>query len=163
MPNGCSPQYSELHRLVAASSHGEAATSRWATTLLHEATRHVGTRRGVSRSRASWRTARAMRGLIATTRAAAAQKHGGLFELTSLQTTIADRLTDANGLQQISDALEISPPSNRLGQIVDLKFFCLRSPKSAPCAGMSERTVQRHWGKARLLSLPSRQGDAPRT
>jgi RNA polymerase sigma factor (TIGR02999 family) len=112
--------------------------------------------------------ARAMRGLIIDyARRRYAQKRGGLFELTSLQTTIADRLTDAKELQEISDALEdLAAVEPALAEIVDLKFFCGFSfAEIGAMRGMSERTVQRHWEKARLYLYRvlgnAPEGDAP--
>jgi RNA polymerase sigma factor (sigma-70 family) len=104
-----------------------------------------------------------MRGLIIDyARRRYAQKRGGLFELTSLQTTIADRLTDAKELQEISDALEdLAAVEPALAEIVDLKFFCGFSfAEIGAMRGMSERTVQRHWEKARLY-LYRVLGNAP--
>lgn len=109
--------------------------------------------------------ARAMRGLIIDyARRRYAQKRGGLFELTSLQTTVADRLTDAKELQQISDALDaLATVDPALAEVVDLKFFCGFSfTEIAAMRGVSERTVQRHWEKARLYLYGSiGHGDAP--
>jgi RNA polymerase sigma factor (sigma-70 family) len=94
-----------------------------------------------------------MRGLIIDyARRRYAQKRGGLLEFTPLQTTIADRLTDANELQGISDALDdLARIEPELAEVVDLKFFCGFSfAEIAAMRGVSERTVQRHWEKARL-------------
>ena len=133
--------YSELHRLARRElARRGSDVTLGATTLLHEAYLDMSARSVVFPDRARFMAyaARAMRGLIIDyARRRYAQKRGGMFELTSLQTTIADRLTDANELQQISDALEdLAAVEPALAEIVDLKFsVASRSPKSAPCAG----------------------------
>ena len=148
--------YDELRRLARRelARRGNNITLG-ATTLLHEAYLDMSSRGVVFPDRARFMgyAARAMRGLIIDyARRRYAQKRGGLFELTSLQTTIANRLTDANELQQISDALdELAAVEPALAQIVDLKFFCGFSfAEIGAMRGVSERTVQRSWEKARL-------------
>jgi RNA polymerase sigma factor (sigma-70 family) len=99
---------------------------------------------------------RAMRGLIIDyARRRYAQKRGSMFELTSLQTTIADRLTDANELQGISDALdELATVEPALAEIVDLKFFCGFSfSEIGAMRGVSERTVQRSWERRACICI----------
>ena len=164
--------YGELHRLARRElSRRGSNITLGATTLLHEAYLDMSARDGMvfpDRARFMAYAARAMRGLIIDyARRRYAQKRGGLFELTSLQTTVADRLTDAKDLQEISDALDalatVDPP---LAEVVDLKFFCGFSfTEIAAMRGVSERTVQRHWEKARLYLYgsigPSPQGHAP--
>ena len=99
------------------------------------------------------RPARTMRGLIIDhLRRRYSHKRGGLFELTRLDTTIAGRLSSTDDLQQISDVLdELAAVEPALAEVVDLKFFCGFSfAEIAAMRGVSERTVQRHWEKARL-------------
>jgi RNA polymerase sigma factor (TIGR02999 family) len=164
--------YGELHRLARRElSHRGSNITLGATTLLHEAYLDMSARDGMvfpDRARFMAYAARAMRGLIIDyARRRYAQKRGGLFELTSLQTTVADRLTDAKELQQISDALDaLATVDPALAEVVDLKFFCGFSfTEIAAMRGVSERTVQRHWEKARLYLYgsigQSPQGNAP--
>ena len=92
-----------------------------------------------------------MRGLIIDhIRRRQAQKRGSQFEITSSPTEVEQPACDE--LARISDALdelaEVEPP---LAQIVDLKFFCGFSfVEIAAMKGLSERTVQRLWEKARI-------------
>jgi len=148
--------YNELHRLARRelSKRGGNITLG-ATTLLHEAYLDMSGRGTAFPDRARFMAyaARAMRGIIIDyARSRYAQKRGGMFELTSLQTTIADRLTDAKELQEISDALDgLAAVEPALAEVVDLKFFCGFSfAEIGAMRGVSERTVQRHWEKARL-------------
>lgn len=97
--------------------------------------------------------ARVMRGLIIDhARTRQAQKRGGQFEITSLGTEIDGAITDHRELQQISDALdELAKSDSALAELVDLKFFCGFSfAEIAAIRGISERTVQRNWEKARI-------------
>jgi len=149
--------YGELHRLARRElARRGSHMTLGATTLLHEAYLDMSARAGVAfpdRARFMAYAARAMRGLIIDyARRRYAHKRGGMFELTSLRTTIADKLTDANELQQISDALdELAAIDSALAEVVDLKFFCGFSfAEIGAMRGVSERTVQRHWEKARL-------------
>jgi RNA polymerase sigma factor (TIGR02999 family) len=97
--------------------------------------------------------ARVMRGLIIDdVRRRQSQKRGGLFELTTLGTEQAENVADAQELARIGDALdELAKVDAELAEIVDLKFFCGFSfVEIAAMRGVSERTVQRNWEKARL-------------
>ena len=149
--------YGELHRMARRelSRRGRNMTLG-ATTLLHEAYLGMSARSGMAfpdQARFMAYAARTMRGLIIDhVRRRYAHKRGGLYELTPLDTTIAARLAGADDLQQISDALdELAAVEPALAEVVDLKFFCGFSfAEIAAMRGVSERTVQRHWEKARL-------------
>jgi RNA polymerase sigma factor (TIGR02999 family) len=95
-----------------------------------------------------------MRGLIISyVRNRQAQKRGGLFELTTIGDGVAGGTPDGHGLQRLSDALdELAATEPALAQVVDLKFFCGFSLREiATMRGVSERTVQRDWEKARIF------------
>jgi len=128
-----------------------------ATTLLHETYLDISRRDEANfpdRPRFMAYAARVMRSVIIDyVRNRRAQKRGGLFELTSIGTDVADTIGDDRELGRISDALDelasLQPP---LAQIVDLKFFCGFSfGEIAAMRGVSERTVQREWRKARMF------------
>ena len=149
--------YSELHRLakreLAARGFG---MSLGASTLLHQAYLDIASREGPSfpdRARFIGYAARVMRGLIIDhARNRQAQKRGGGFEITSLETNMAENPVGAAELVAISDALEELARTDRsLAEIVDLKFFCGFSfSEIAAMRNVSERTVQRSWEKARI-------------
>ena len=97
--------------------------------------------------------ARVMRGLIIDhARERHAQKRGGLFEITSIDTDVLDNAVDHRQLTQLSEALdELSNVEPALAEVVDLKFFCGFSfAEIAAMRNVSERTVQRNWEKARI-------------
>jgi RNA polymerase sigma factor (TIGR02999 family) len=97
--------------------------------------------------------ARVMRGLIIDhARNRHAQKRGGQFELTSLSTDVVDSRVDDRELTRIGEALNgLAETDPALALIVDLRFFCGFSfVEIATMQGISERTVQRKWEKARI-------------
>lgn len=148
--------YSDLHRIAKRelARHG-VPVSLGATTLLHQAYMELAEREGISfpeRARFIGYAARVMRGLIIDhARKRQAQKRGGQFELTFAQTELEHVPADRD-LSRISDALdELAKTDPPLAQLVDLKFFCgLTFAEIASLRGVSERTVQRQWEKARI-------------
>ncbi len=148
--------YDELHRLAQRQLRRDAGVSLSATTLLHEAYLDLSERdpaRYPDRARFMAYAARAMRGLIIDyARNRRAQKRGGAFHLTSLDTDIADQAPAAPDPSQVGAALEsLAQADAALAELVDLKYFGgLSVAEIAALRGVSERTVQRDWLKARL-------------
>lgn len=149
--------YEELHRMARRElSKRGAGITLGATTLLHDAYLDMSGREGAAfpdRNRFMAYAARVMRGLIIDyARSRQAQKRGGQFEITSLSTDVAESIPDAAALTRLSDALdELAAVDTRLARIVDLKFFCGFSfAEIAAMSGVSERTAQRDWDKARI-------------
>jgi RNA polymerase sigma factor (TIGR02999 family) len=149
--------YNELHRMARRELSGRrGSVTIGVTTLLHEAYIKMSDRDGIAfpdRARFMAYAARVMRGLIIDhVRRRRANKRGGLVKMTVLDTTDADRVANEHELQRISDALdELAKADATLAEIVDLKFFCGFSfAEIAAMRDASERTIQRHWEKARL-------------
>ena len=149
--------YDELHRLARRElGRNGGALTLGATTLLHEAFLDISGREAAvfpDRARFMAYAARAMRGLIIDyVRRRQAQKRGGGFEITSLSTEITEAVADDRELVRVSDALdELAEIEPALAQVVDLKFFCgFTFTEIAGMRGVSERTVQRDWEKARI-------------
>jgi RNA polymerase sigma factor (TIGR02999 family) len=149
--------YSELHRLAQRQlARSGAGVTLGATTLLHEAYLNISEREGAvfpDRARFMAYAAKVMRGLIIDyARSRQAQKRGSGFAITSLTNEGPQAAADEKELSQISaalDGLALVDPS--LAELVDLKFFCGFSfGEIAAMRGVSERTVQRHWEKARI-------------
>jgi RNA polymerase sigma factor (TIGR02999 family) len=150
--------YDQLRRMARRElRRGGAAVTIGATTLLHEAYLNVQAREGVhfpDEARFLGYASRAMRGLIIDyARRRQALKRGGAFELISLPTEVPDDSVDIAQLEQLSEAVErLAAVESRLAQVVDLKYFCGFSLRDiAAISGVSERTVQREWEKARLF------------
>jgi RNA polymerase sigma factor (TIGR02999 family) len=149
--------YSELHRLAKRElARHDFHVGLGATTLLHEAYLDMAAREGPSfpdQARFMGYAARVMRGLIIDhARERHAQKRGGLFEITSLDTKAMENPVDHRELLRISGTLdELGKVEPALAEIVDLKFFCGFSfAEIAAMQNVSERTVQRNWEKARI-------------
>jgi len=159
--------YGELRRLAKHQLARQGEISISATTLIHETYLDMVAREGQSfpdRGRFMAYAARVMRGLIIDhVRNRLAIKRGGAFELTSLTTDVGDVISDDQELARMSQALdELARVDSSLSQIVDLKFFCGFSfGEIANMKGMSERTVQRKWEKARIYLHRSLRSDVP--
>lgn len=148
--------YLELHRIAKRElARRGVPVSLGATTLLHQAYIEMAEREGISfpdRARFMCYAGRVMRGLIIDhTRRRQAQKRGGQFELTSAETD-PECVPFDQDLSRISEALdELAKTEPPLAELVDLKFFCgLTFVEIASLRGISERTVQREWEKARI-------------
>jgi RNA polymerase sigma factor (TIGR02999 family) len=151
--------YSELRRIAKRElgRHG-APVSLGASTLVHEAYLDIAARNGSGplfpdRARFMSYAARVMRGLIIDhARYRQARKRGGQFEITSLSTDVGENVVDDRELTRIGEALdELARTDASLAEVVDLKFFCGFSfAEIGAMQGISERTVQRKWEKARI-------------
>lgn len=149
--------YEELHRLAKA----QLARHSWGltigtTTLLHEAYLDMSARDQAvfpDRARFMAYAARAMRGLIIDhARGRRAVKRGGELAFMPLDETLVDQAMLPLDLDRIGEALdELASLEPRLAQVVDLKFFSGFSfEEIARMWGISARTVQRDWEKARI-------------
>ena len=127
------------------------------TSLLHEAYLDIAQREGVAfpdRGRFLAYAARVMRGLIIDgLRRRQARKRGGAFEITSLDgKDVGDEVAEADEMERLGQALdELAAVEPDIAHVVDLKFFCgFTFTEIADLRGVSERTVQRQWDKARI-------------
>ena len=148
--------YDELHRLAKRqlNRHAYALTLN-TTTLLHEAYIEMAAKDEAAfpdEARFLGYAARVMRGLIVDyARNRQALKRGGGFEITSLESDAAEA-ADGAQLAELGAALDqLGVVEPELARVVDLKFFCGFSfGEIAAMHGISERTVQRQWEKARM-------------
>jgi RNA polymerase sigma factor (TIGR02999 family) len=153
--------YAELHRLADIQLKRIGADlSLGTTTLLHEAYLDLAGREGVQfpdQARFLGYATRAMRNLVIdyARRAQAQKRGGGTFEITVTPSLAGGSAAAADPaeLERLSEALdELAGLEPALAQLVDLNFFCGYSfAEIAAMRGVSERTVQRDWRKARLL------------
>ena len=150
--------YDELHRLALREVRRQGDNSPLsATTLLHEVYLAFGEKSADAfpdRAHFLAYAARAMRGvLIDRLRARQAHKRGGGLRATTLESGHAQDVDDPEELFALHHALEtLEGVDATLARVVDLKFFCgFTFGEIAAVHGVSERTVQRQWDKARLL------------
>ena len=144
-----------------------------ATTLLHEAYLNIADREGVAfteRNRFFAYASRAMRGLVIDyARQGRTLRRGGRqFEITLAEDLGDATVQDHDDLPRLGEALdELEKLDHELAELVDLHFFSGFSfIEIAGLRGVSERTVQRDWRKARMvlhtaLDEPSGSADAP--
>ena len=148
--------YAELHRMAERQLARNARDmTLGTTTLLHETYLDMAQRENVfpDRGRFMAYAARVMRTLIIDyVRSRKARKRGGDFEITSLDVDMAEAPGDEKDLTRLGEAVDaLAQLDPLLAQVVDLKFFCgFTFAEIAAMRGLSERTVQRHWEKARL-------------
>ncbi|HTR02610.1 MAG TPA: ECF-type sigma factor [Thermoanaerobaculia bacterium] len=149
--------YDELHGLAERQLRRQGGgLSLGVTTLLHEAYLDMSAREEAvfpDEARFLAYAAKVMRSLIVDyARDRKAQKRGGQFEITTLDEDKAGA-AEAEDLEEIHAALErLSAIDPTLAEVVDLKFFCGFSfGEIAAMKSVSERTVQRHWEKARIF------------
>lgn len=150
--------YDELHRLAQSHIRRQGGNlTLGATTLLHEAYLDITAGEPLvfpDRQRFLGYASRAMRGLVINyIRDRRAQKRGGALVFATLDEDSTPAAETSGDLQALSDALDdLSLREPALAELVDLKFFCGFSfVEIADVRGVSERTVQRDWAKARLL------------
>jgi len=164
--------YHELHQVAERNlRRANGIATLGTTTLLHETYLNISERRGATftdQARFLAYASRAMRGLVIDyARRNRALKRGRQFEITlagddSLQ-HIA--IQQPESLEQLGDAVaELTRLDPALAELVDMHFFCgFTFAEIANLRGVSERTVQRDWRKARLLLQHALLDDAPDT
>jgi RNA polymerase sigma factor (TIGR02999 family) len=160
--------YAELHRMARRKlgSMGGGVTLG-VTTLLHETYLDISQREVAAfpdQARFMAYAARVMRGLIIDyARRRRAEKRGGGFHITSIDGEMAEAAADDKELARIGAAVEeLAGVDAALAEVVDLKFFCGFSfGEIAVMRGVSERTVQRHWEKARIYLRRTLRHDVP--
>jgi RNA polymerase sigma factor (TIGR02999 family) len=150
--------YGDLCRLACREVRRNGAQDYLSTsTLVHETWLSIHRNPSLtfeSNGRFRAYAARMMRGLVIDrVRAKHSQKRGGGLIITSLDTHDSEQLAQPEFLQSVSEALdELANLEPELAHVVDLKFFCgFTFAEMANMQGVSERTVQRQWEKARLL------------
>jgi RNA polymerase sigma factor (TIGR02999 family) len=152
--------YDELHRLAERQLRRNGGTAALSTTtLVHEAYLELCKRSGTDfpdRARFIGYAARAMRGIVIdyVRYSRAAKRGGGAFELTLTGSLdVPAQQESAEELERLSEALDtLAQIEPSLAELVDMHFFCgYEFREIAELRGVSERTVQRSWRKARLL------------
>jgi RNA polymerase sigma factor (TIGR02999 family) len=149
--------YDELRQVAQRELRRAGGLTLSATTLLHETYFKMRQREQAAFPDESSFLAyacRAMRNLVIDyARSRQAQKRGGAFEITTLPTELPEQQAEANELERLGMAIDtLNQLDPALAQLVDLKFFCGYSLiEIAALRGVSERTAQRDWDKARVL------------
>lgn len=154
--------YEELKRMAHRHLHGDGVAATLSTTeLVHEAWLKLA--QGAqsdweSRAHFFGAASRAMRQvLVDFARRRNATKRGGLNDLVSLGSHDAAIQVELDEILTVDAALdELERVDPRLRSVVELRFFAGLPPEEiARLLGLSTRTVERDWLKARLVILQS--------
>jgi RNA polymerase sigma factor (TIGR02999 family) len=98
-------------------------------------------------------SARVMRSVIVDlVRSRNADRHGGGLPKMTLNTAIAESVADDEPLRVDEALTELAQLEPRLVQVVEMRYFGgFSESEIAELLGITTRTVQRDWAKARLL------------
>ncbi len=150
--------YDDLRRIARRHMRGQGSGITINTTaLVHEAYLRL-----VDRSRLQWKDrdhflsvySVVMRHLLVDmARKRRAVKHGGGRIRVTFDENAARVDYQADQILSVDQALaRLSELDERLGRVVECRFFAgLTDNETASALGMSERTVQRDWAKAKAL------------
>jgi len=151
--------YSELHRLAHARLRdGGRNTVLDTTCLVHESyLRFVraGELRAEDRRAFFAYASQVMRSVIVNSvRERIAQKRGGSARPLTLSTQLGAKVADGEeSIMKVHEALEeLAKVEPRMAQVVEMRYFGGYSEQEmAETLGVTERTVERDWEKARLI------------
>ena len=151
--------YGELHRLARSRLRRSGELTLLDTTsLVHES--YLRIQRSSELDFADRRhflayAAKVMRTIVIDiARAAQADRRGGDALHVTLNTDIGDSVAlQEDEVLRVHEALdELAGVDERLGKVVEMRYFGgLTEVEIAECLGVTERTVQRDWQKARLF------------
>ncbi|MFG6465842.1 ECF-type sigma factor [Roseateles sp. BYS87W] len=106
--------------------------------------------------------ARAMRSVVIDlVRARQAERRGGGVQALTLNTALADLVPQSEEhVLRVHEALDdMAQVEPRLAQVVEMRYFGgLMEQEIAQALGVTERTVQRDWQKAKIFLAMSLQG-----
>ncbi|MGQ3093854.1 MAG: ECF-type sigma factor [Roseateles sp.] len=159
--------YPELRRIARARLRGPAAPSLATEDLLHEGFLRLAQAPGAvltDRHHFYALASKAMRHIVIDhLRRSRAKVHGGGWQALSWDTGMVDAATpETDGERLLSldaalDALAALEPV--LAKVVELRFFGgYTEIETAQALGLSDRTVRRHWTKARAFLLMQLNG-----
>ena len=151
--------YGELRRLARSRLRRSGELTLLDTTaLVHESylrLRNVASPDFPDRKHFLAYAAQVMRTLVIDiARAAQADRRGGQAVHVTLATGVGDSAAvEGDDVLRVHEALqELSSVDARLGQVVEMRYFGgLTEAEIAECLGLTERTVQRDWQKARMF------------
>lgn len=151
--------YGELQRLARQKMRAAGDMTLLDTTaLVHEAWLRLAGAQGKSfpdRRYFLAYAARVMRHVVIDlVRARLAERRGGDQAAVTLNTAVAEQTPQTDDdILRVHEALEeLAAVDQRLAQVVEMRYFGgLLESEIAEALGVTERTVQRDWQKARIL------------
>ena len=152
--------YPELKKIARARLHrSELNGSMQTTALVHDSYLKLVSGPGLQFSDRLQFLAYASRTLrslvIDTIREQRALRRGGDFNLVTLDTAIQEGVGATIDVEDVNAAMDdLAKLDPALARLVEMRFFGgMTAPDIAAALGISERTVQREWSKARALLL----------
>ena len=152
--------YEELKRIARHQLHVTRADVTLCTTeLVHEVFLKFEGQRDIGwsgRAHFFGAASRAMRQvLVDFARHRRARKRGGDWQIVSLRDADAAAEIEIESILELDEALaRLETANSRLARIVELRFFAgLPESEIADLLGVSRRTVERDWLKARMFLL----------
>ena len=151
--------YADLQRLARSRMRRSGGMTQLDTTaLVHESylrLQAAGELDFADRQHFLGYAARVMRAVVVDfVRARKAERHGGGVEHITLNTAIGDSATRHDDeILRVHEAMqELSAADPRLCDVVEMRYFGgLSEAEIAGALGITERTVQRDWVKARMF------------
>jgi len=151
--------YDELHRLARSRLRRAGELTLLDTTaLVHESylrIQQAGKPEFADRKHFLAYAAKAMRTIVIDlARSRQADRHGGALQHVTLDTGVAESVAlEDEQVLRVHEALqELDSVDPRLAQVVEMRYFGgLTEVEIGECLGLTERTVQRDWQKARLF------------
>lgn len=151
--------YRELKRVARARLAGGGRNTLMDTSVLvHEAFMRMQQAQGVTlkdRSHFMAYAATTMRSVIIDyVRRRNAERRGGKVEVVTIDTEVAEDLGSEDGeIVAVHEALEVLKEVDpKLVQVVEMRYFAgMTEDEVAEAMGVSDRTVRRHWERARLM------------
>jgi RNA polymerase sigma factor (TIGR02999 family) len=156
--------YGELRRLARSHMRRMGAMTLMDTTgLVHEAYLRLQDAQGLDfpdRQRFLSYASRVMRALaVDAARRRLAAKRGAGLAFVTLATDAGLPASSADDLLRLDDALQaLAQADERLARVVEMRYFGgLTEAEIGEALGITERTVQRDWRKARVYLLAAMQ------
>ena len=151
--------YADLRQLARARLRASGELTLLDTTaLVHESylrLQRAGSVEFADRKHYLAYAAKVMRNVVVdTVRERAAGRRGGEAPHVTLNTEVGSAVAaDNDDVLRVHEALdELAALDERLAQVVEMRYFAgLSEAEIAGCLGVTERTVQRDWRKARTL------------
>jgi RNA polymerase sigma factor (TIGR02999 family) len=152
--------YPELKKIAHARlKRSGLGGSMQTTALVHDSYMKLATGPGLQFSNRLQFLAYASRTLrsliIDTIREERALRHGGNMDLVTLDTAVQEGISAAIDVEVVNAAMDdLAKLAPALARLVEMRFFGgMTAVEIAEALGISERTVQREWTKARALLL----------
>jgi RNA polymerase sigma factor (TIGR02999 family) len=158
--------YGELQRLARSRLRQSGELTQLETSaLVHESylrMQSAGHLEFADRKHYLAYAAKVMRAIVIDfVRARQADRRGGGAVMVTLDTAVGDAVpTPGDEAVRVHEALdELHSVDERLARVVEMRYFGgLTEAQIADCLGVTERTVQRDWQKARLFLAMALQG-----